>query len=115
MATKDVQDKRSPINHLDGATEDALKVGLLGRRQLVVKGNDVDIHSPDELGELLGLAGAHEGLGDGGIEPLSLTGNDDAASRLDEPLELIKRLHHGPIGPSRVHANDERPLRNGRR
>ena len=58
MLGEDVQDQSGPVDHID--VKPLIQIALLGRRQLVVEDDDIDVHRRDVGRDLRDLASAEK-------------------------------------------------------
>ena len=86
-----VEDERRAVDHLHIAADRLLKVRLLRWCELIVEHDEVGRVGARKAGHLLGLAGADEGLGVRGFEPLGGHGHHVRPCSVDKALELGKR------------------------
>ena len=112
---EDVEDQARPIEHADAVAPGLLEVPHLARRQLVVENHEGRSLGARRRADLIdgALADVRGGIGSGAL--LDEPGDDLAARRVDEPLELVEViLRHAPRQALRRDTDDQDLLADGR-
>ena len=113
---EDVEDQAGPVQHPDAVAPGLLEVAHLSRRELVVEDHERRALAAGGRADLLDGALADVGRRVGSGAFLDEPGNDLAARRVDEPLELVEViLGHASRESLRRHADDQDSLADGLR
>ena len=90
MPRKNVEDELRAVNH--PLVQDALDIALLGRREIVVKQNQVGIGRSRRSGNLLQLAAADQGSRIGTVAPLQNLADYDRARAGRQRAQFVQRF-----------------------
>ena len=109
MLGEDVEDQRDPVDNV--STEALLEIALLGRRELVVEDDEVDVEGVRGPAQLVGLAGPDVGRRVGTVPALQHGADRLRARGVGEAAQLFERilgLRRG-VGAD-AGADEQRPL-----
>lgn len=96
MQAKDIQDQCRTIDNLYRLAHGFLQIGLLRGRQVVVKNNDIGIHTMYQAAQLFNLTGTDKRFRIRLYQTLRQARHALGTSRMGKALQLIERSTEWP-------------------